>query len=307
MACQALVRPYPDRMTVLFGLRENLQHARLQVICDVVGDKDTFAAFVTGLVSAGVDLVQVRTTGMRDKQVIEALEAARPLVQRQGLLCVAKDMAVAQKVGADLVHLADHDDFDRARRKLHQWALVGASAHDFAELQKVRAGRPDWINLGPVFGQEGQQLGLVARAAADLPDGPGALPWFAAGGITLDNLDRVLSAGATRIAVSTAVCRADDPFAAARELSERLHRHAREGGLLEPAAPVGSLKSSRKASGVGAGGLRMPGDAPERKPAPAPMQPLPEQAPPQVMGRGMGDPDGASHPATLQGPERDEQ
>ena len=45
-----------------------------------------------------------------------------------------------------------------------------------------------------------------------------ALPWFAIGGITEKNADRVLDAGATRIAVSGAVLRSQSPRRAVARL-----------------------------------------------------------------------------------------
>ncbi len=48
------------------------------------------------------------------------------------------------------------------------------------------------------------------------------LPWFAIGGITEENVERVLEAGATRIAVSAAVVRAARPRRAAARLKARL-------------------------------------------------------------------------------------
>jgi thiamine-phosphate pyrophosphorylase len=41
------------------------------------------------------------------------------------------------------------------------------------------------------------------------------MPWFAIGGITLDNVQRVIEAGAERIAVVRAILDARDPAAAA--------------------------------------------------------------------------------------------
>jgi thiamine-phosphate pyrophosphorylase len=49
-----------------------------------------------------------------------------------------------------------------------------------------------------------------------------SIPWFAIGGLDGDNLDGLISAGATRVAVVRAVCEAADPAAAARRLRARL-------------------------------------------------------------------------------------
>ena len=48
------------------------------------------------------------------------------------------------------------------------------------------------------------------------------MPWFAIGGIDRTNVESVVEAGATRIAVVRAIGDADDPEAAARELLEAL-------------------------------------------------------------------------------------
>jgi thiamine-phosphate pyrophosphorylase len=48
------------------------------------------------------------------------------------------------------------------------------------------------------------------------------LPWFAIGGINLNNLDAVLAAGATRICVVSAILNADDIVTACRKFKERL-------------------------------------------------------------------------------------
>ena len=53
-----------------------------------------------------------------------------------------------------------------------------------------------------------------------------ARPWFAIGGISLDRLDDVLAAGATRVVVVRAITEADDPAAAARAFSRRLRSAA---------------------------------------------------------------------------------
>jgi thiamine-phosphate pyrophosphorylase len=47
-------------------------------------------------------------------------------------------------------------------------------------------------------------------------------PWFAIGGIGLEQLDEVLEAGATRVVVVRALTGADDPGAAAVAFAKRL-------------------------------------------------------------------------------------
>jgi thiamine-phosphate pyrophosphorylase len=50
------------------------------------------------------------------------------------------------------------------------------------------------------------------------------LPWFAIGGIDTENVDQVIEAGASRVAVSSAILKAERPRVAARILREKLDR-----------------------------------------------------------------------------------
>ena len=82
----------------------------------------------------------------------------------------------------------------------------------------------DYFCAGPVWatptkaGRPGTGPGLLEHVAWQHP----GRPWFAIGGISLDRLDQVLAAGATRVVVVRAITEADDPAAAAREFARRL-------------------------------------------------------------------------------------
>jgi thiamine-phosphate pyrophosphorylase len=82
----------------------------------------------------------------------------------------------------------------------------------------------DYFCAGPVWatptkpGRPAAGLGLVTAAAAlSAPR-----PWFAIGGIGLDNLGQVLDAGARRVVVVRAITQAPDPAAAAAAFARRL-------------------------------------------------------------------------------------
>jgi thiamine-phosphate pyrophosphorylase len=69
----------------------------------------------------------------------------------------------------------------------------------------------DYIAVGPVFatgtkpGRAPCTVDYVRWAAANVN-----VPWFAIGGLTLENLDEVLAAGARRICVVSAILNAPD-------------------------------------------------------------------------------------------------
>ena len=83
---------------------------------------------------------------------------------------------------------------------------------------------PAYIAAGPVHatptkpGRAAVGLEYVGRVAALMP----GVPWYAIGGIDLTNVDGVVRAGASRIAVVRAVLDAHDPAQAAADLLARL-------------------------------------------------------------------------------------
>ncbi len=81
----------------------------------------------------------------------------------------------------------------------------------------------DYVAIGPVFATGTKPtakpvtLDYVRWAAANV-----CVPWFAIGGINLRNLDAVLTAGARRVCVVSAILNADDVTAECRKLRTRL-------------------------------------------------------------------------------------
>jgi thiamine-phosphate pyrophosphorylase len=101
--------------------------------------------------------------------------------------------------------------------------MLGLSTHAPEQAQRALKAGPDYIAIGPVFatptkpGRPAATLDYVRWAAANV-----RLPWFAIGGITLETLDAVLAAGATRICVVSAILNAPDVAKACREFRRRL-------------------------------------------------------------------------------------
>jgi thiamine-phosphate pyrophosphorylase len=102
-------------------------------------------------------------------------------------------------------------------------ALIGVSTHSIEQARQAVLEGADYLGVGPVFASntkaftEFPGLDYVRKAAVEI-----RTPWFAIGGISLDNIGEVTTAGATRVAVSSAIGAAADPASAARELRARL-------------------------------------------------------------------------------------
>jgi len=205
------------------GRRERLAASRLYVCTPIRPDLGEFADAVLG---AGVDLVQLRDKQTEAGPLLAAAAVLKAAADRHGALFAVNDRAdVALAAGADVLHLGQDDlPLTWARRILGDDVLLGRSTHDPGQAARAAAEPWDYLVAGPVWatatkpGRPATGTALLeAVAALDPPQ-----PWFAIGGIDLDNLDQVTAAGATRVVVVRAITTAPDPAFAARTLRERL-------------------------------------------------------------------------------------
>ncbi|MFC5662069.1 thiamine phosphate synthase [Kitasatospora misakiensis] len=207
--------------------RGRLGAARLYLCTDARREQGDLAEFLDAVLAGGVDIVQLRDKGLEAKQELAALELFADACRRHGKLLAVNDRAdVAHAAGPDVLHLGQDDlPVPAARAILGEDVLIGRSCHAESEVDAA-AVEPgvDYFCTGPVWptptkpGRFAPGLGLVEYAAKLST----ARPWFAIGGIDLDNLDEVLDAGARRVVVVRAITAAADPGAAAAEFARRL-------------------------------------------------------------------------------------
>jgi thiamine-phosphate pyrophosphorylase len=207
--------------------RRSLSDARLYVCVDARARQGDLSDFLDAVLESGVDIVQLRQKGIEARQELAALEVFAAACQRHGALLAVNDRAdVAWACGAPILHLGQDDlPVSVARALVTDDVLIGRSSHTESEAAAAAAEEGvDYFCVGPCWptptkpGRPAPGLDLVRYASTLGTD----RPWFAIGGIDLDNLDEVLDAGARRVVVVRAITEAADPGAAAREFAARL-------------------------------------------------------------------------------------
>ena len=185
----------------------------------ITGARPDLGAFLAAAVNGGVDVVQLREKTLADRELLLALVEAREVTHRLAVPLVVNDRPdLAALIGADAVHVGQDDLPVREARSFG--VPVGLSTHAPDEIDAAEA---DYLGVGPVHatptkeGRAAVGLDLVRYAAEHATQ-----PWFAIGGIDRTNVEEVVAAGATRIAVVRAIGDAADPEAAARELRAAL-------------------------------------------------------------------------------------
>jgi thiamine-phosphate pyrophosphorylase len=204
-----------------------LEQTRLYVLIDGAASPAEFAERVKTLASAGADVLQLRDKTLDDRTLLaRATELVRltrgtRFTHSPPTLAIINDRAdIAAAANADGVHVGQDELPVHAVRKIvGPGKLVGVSTHSIAQAQTAVLDGADYLGAGPVFPSPTKAFdadvgtSYLREVAAEV-----RLPTFAIGGITPANLPQVLAAGATRVAVSSAVASAADPAAIVKQL-----------------------------------------------------------------------------------------
>ncbi|TYP69832.1 thiamine phosphate synthase [Paenibacillus methanolicus] len=177
----------------------------------------------------GADIVQLRAKDAPKREVLAQARMLRDLTARYQVPLIINDhLDIAQAVSADGVHLGQEDlPLAEARAILGPDRIIGISTHNIAQALEAQAGGADYIGVGPVFptgtkpGRQAVTTSYVREAAERV-----TIPFVAIGGITLDNVDAVLEAGAKRVCAVSAIVGSAEPAETCRAFKHRLRAFA---------------------------------------------------------------------------------
>ena len=195
--------------------RARLAASRLYLVLDGDAPEGLLDAALRG----GVDILQLRDKDLPDGELLAAAARFRVACTQHGALFILNDRPdLVAACSADGVHVGQEDTpVAEARALVGADAIVGLSITTPDELDDVSGA--DYLGVGAIYAtptkEESKAGGLeLVHAAATRA----RVPWFAIGGIDLENVGDVVAAGAPGIAVVRAIRDADDPEAAARAL-----------------------------------------------------------------------------------------
>jgi thiamine-phosphate pyrophosphorylase len=188
---------------------------------------------VGAIAEAGVRWIQLRAKPpglLSDRDLYREIESACRRVEGTPARLWIDDRAdlaalfpISQVMG---LHLGQTDlPPEAARRTVGAKIAIGLSTHDGAQVEAADADRHvDLVAVGPVFPttskeRPDRQVGLAFVTHAR---GATGKPLVAIGGITTENVSRVLAAGADSAAVLGAICRGGDARAIARNAAALL-------------------------------------------------------------------------------------
>src|SRR5688572_7894283 len=174
---------------------------------------------VEAAVEGGVNIVQLREKDLPAAEQYGLALRLRQIVGQQALLLVNDRVDVALAALAHGVELGGSALPTDIARKLAPALLIGRSVHDVANAGGAVADGADLLVVGTMFASRSHPglspagPSLVRKVAAI-----STVPLIGIGGITAANATQVISAGASGVAVITAITMAPDPKDAAARL-----------------------------------------------------------------------------------------
>lgn len=180
-----------------------------------------FERVVKSALDGGVRLFQLREKSLDDRELVKQARQLRKWTTDQQAIMIVNDRPdIAVLADADGVHVGqDELTVYDARRIVGPDRLVGVSTHSIEQARQAVLDGADYIGVGPTFPSGTKTfdqfpgLKLITEVAPEI-----RLPWFAIGGIDLENVSNVILAGSTRIAIGGAICRSPEPDRVARLL-----------------------------------------------------------------------------------------
>lgn len=198
-------------------------------VCVLVSEElcargDWFAV-ARAVVEAGGDCIQLREKTLPAGELLDRAGRLVELCRPNGVTTIINDRPdVAMLAGADGVHLGQTDiPCAEVRKLVGRQLIIGISTSCLDQAERAHSDGADYCGVGPMFPTQTKQTPRIVGAEYLRQ----YIQWnkllhMAIGGINCDNVSELVEAGVKGIAVSSAVCSADDPGDVTRRLVEAM-------------------------------------------------------------------------------------
>ena len=178
---------------------------------------------VSEAVAGGVTIVQLREKDASTGEFVELAFRLKDILRPYNVPLIINDRVdVALAVDAEGLHIGQSDmPYEIAGKLLGPDKIIGLSVENMDDLLKANELDVDYVGISPVYGtptktDTAEPFGLEGlRRAVELS----VHPTVAIGGMNAGTIADVIAAGADGVAVVSAICSAQSPRLAAKELS----------------------------------------------------------------------------------------
>ncbi|WP_281226936.1 thiamine phosphate synthase [Flavobacterium aquiphilum] len=180
----------------------------------------------------GCDWIQLRFKNQKPKKTFALAEAVKFLCEEYLANFIINDnVHLAKQVNADGVHLGLSDmDISEARAILGRTKIIGATANTFEDIVRQTNNGCDYIGLGPFqFTKTKDKLSPIlslegySSIITQMKQSQIEIPVYAIGGITLEDVNNLMTTGIHGIAVSGIITKSDKKQQLITQLNEILY------------------------------------------------------------------------------------
>jgi thiamine-phosphate pyrophosphorylase len=182
------------------------------------------------LLEEGAQILQLRHKEHFSREMFDTAGRVATLCRQAGALFVLNDRADLAALLDAAVHLGQEDLTPEQARRVMGSSVIGYSTHNEAQLRSSNDQPADYVALGPIFQTLSKRNPdpvvsvLELKRLRSLTD----RPLVAIGGITRENADAALAAGADSVAVIGDLCPREGDRAALRERAREWMRLTNE-------------------------------------------------------------------------------
>jgi thiamine-phosphate pyrophosphorylase len=206
----------------------DLSRSRLYGILDLAYVKTGDVVRVAEeMIEGGVDLIQLRAKEHPPAHISKIAAELRSVTRDQGVPLIINDHPeIARATQADGVHVGQDDQsIAEVRNIVGSNCVVGKSTHSRDQAIRAFYEGADYIGFGPLFATPTKpDYPPVGLAEIEKVHDAVRIPVFCIGGIKLDNLPKVIEAGAQRVVIVSGLLQATDIAGYARAVKDSLNR-----------------------------------------------------------------------------------
>jgi len=178
---------------------------------------------VSESIEAGVNMVQLRDKNALQLDFLKSATAIRLLTKPKPLFLINDRLDIANTCKADGVQLGEKSVSVKLARTMTKNMIIGRSVHDVEGAIQAEEDGVDFLIVGTIFPSRSHSnvtpkgLNLLKELAEIIK-----VPFLAIGGISKDNIESVIEAGASGAAVISAISSANNPTQATLDLLNKM-------------------------------------------------------------------------------------
>ena len=187
--------------------------------------EEEFLTRIEAALIGGVTLVQIREKDKSTRAYIDLTKKVHAVTARYNVPLLVDDRVdVALAAGTEGVHLGQTDmPVDTARRILGDDKIIGATTKTLPQVKEAYEKGADYLGVGAMYPTTTKVVTVLTKPetlAEIIREVP--LPANAIGGLNANNLDILEGIPVAGVCAVTAIMKANDPEAAAREMKKQV-------------------------------------------------------------------------------------